>query len=592
MSTIAKFNRGGSINPDDQRDIHAGLAPAHKRAQVASPVRTTAASGTTYEGGQGYERDTKSELFMLAVTNFVGEETFYESANERDVRYAQKVREMAIQDPIWLFDLLKWLRVEGNMRSAPLVGACEAVSEILRNGSRWSPETVTAVQNWGDGSERGLLRSLIGVVCQRADEPGELLAYWTSHYGKAIPQPVKRGLADATRRLYSEYALLRYDTATRGGGGGYRFGDVLELTHPTPTAPWQSALFQHAIDRRHNREIEWGALADPLPMVFANMALREEAADGTLDGLTNADQLKAAGMTWEDTLSLAGSKVDKAKLWEALIPTMGYMALLRNLRNFDEAGVGDSVAEAVSRRLSDPAQVARSRQFPFRFYSAHNAVASLRWGHALEQALSHATGNIPALRGGSLVLFDTSGSMQATATGKSQMTHVTMAALFGGAVALRAQRAGGTVDLVGFADGVFSLPVPKGGSLLKLVDEASRRIGSVGHGTNIHGAIRASFDPRKHSRVILISDMQTIADGQVASYSGWGRLNTDPISSHVPPSTPIYGFNTTGYRRGAMPTGASNRHELGGITDATFRQIPYLEAGRDGRWPWQDHTEG
>ena len=39
-------------------------------------------------------------------------------------------------------------------------------------------------------------------------------------------------------------------------------------------------------------------------------------------------------MTWEDVLSLAGSVVDKAKLWEALIPSMGFMALLRNVPEF------------------------------------------------------------------------------------------------------------------------------------------------------------------------------------------------------------------------------------------------------------------
>ena len=39
---------------------------------------------------------------------------------------------------------------------------------------------------------------------------------------------------------------------------------------------------------------------------------------------------------------------------------MGYMALLRNLRNFDEAGLPDDAAEAVTARLADPEQVAKS----------------------------------------------------------------------------------------------------------------------------------------------------------------------------------------------------------------------------------------
>ena len=58
---------------------------------------------------------------------------------------------------------------------------------------------------------------------------------------------------------------------------------------------------------------------------------------------------------------------------------MGYMALLRNLRNFDEAGVPDEVAERGRRAARGPGQVAASRQFPFRFLAAYRAAPSLRW---------------------------------------------------------------------------------------------------------------------------------------------------------------------------------------------------------------------
>ena len=63
---------------------------------------------------------------------------------------------------------------------------------------------------------------------------------------------------------------------------------------------------------------------------------------------------------------------------------MGYMALLRNLRNFDQAGVSDEVAATVAAQLADPDEVARSRQLPMRFLSAYRAAPSLRWAYALE----------------------------------------------------------------------------------------------------------------------------------------------------------------------------------------------------------------
>ena len=90
---------------------------------------------------------------------------------------------------------------------------------------------------------------------------------------------------------------------------------------------------------------------------------------------------------------------------------MGYMALLRNLRNFDEAGVPDDVAERVAAKLADPDEVARSRQFPFRFLAAYEQAPSLRWGHALDTALQLSLANLPALPGRSLILVDTSASM-------------------------------------------------------------------------------------------------------------------------------------------------------------------------------------
>jgi TROVE domain len=50
------------------------------------------------------------------------------------------------------------------------------------------------------------------------------------------------------------------------------------------------------------------------------------------------------------------------------------MALLRNLRNIIEARVSAEHIEKVCTRLADPYQVAKSKQFPFRFMSAYREV--------------------------------------------------------------------------------------------------------------------------------------------------------------------------------------------------------------------------
>ncbi|MGW0450501.1 TROVE domain-containing protein [Streptosporangium sandarakinum] len=521
------------------------------RPAVSSPVKTERTpTGRTHEGAPGYLRDAKGELFLLAVSNMVGEDTFYERAGDRDDRFRRLVHRVAVEDGEWMARFLPWLRNEVNMRSAPVVAALESVKARLAAG------------------EHGLNRQLVASVLQRADEPGEALAYWTSTHGRAIPKPVKRGVADAVQRLYNERSLLKYDTDSRS----YRFGDVIDLVHPAPHPDkrWQGDLFQHALDRRHNRDND---IPESLTMLRGRAHLtsipvaerRAIVTGGVRDAA--AATLADAGMTWEALAGWLQGPMD-AEAWAAVIPSMGYMALLRNLRNFDEAGISDEIADRIIAKLIDPDEVARSRQLPFRFYSAYRTAPSLRWGHALDKALTLATGNVPAFPGRTLVLVDTSGSMTSGAiSARSQVTPVQAAALFGVALAARGQ-----VDLYGFADHVFKHDVAEGGSVLREMDRFHRRVGEVGHGTQIAASVRATYSG--HDRVIILSDMQTM--------SGYGGDVTGAAPKHIP----IYGFNLQGYRHAAMPTGSGNRHEFGGFSDAVFRLIPLLEAGRDAAWPF------
>jgi hypothetical protein len=511
------------------------------RSTVAkrSPVQTErVASGTTYQGGPGFAREAKGELFLLAVANMVAEDTFYEKAEARDERYEQLIAEVAGSDPEWLGRFLGWLRTEANMRSAALVGAMEAAFALVAAGVPGA-------------------RQIVAEVLRRPDEPGEALAYWIGRHGRSVPQPVKRGIADAATRLYTEFALLKYDTV----GKGFRFGDVLELTHPAPATPAQGDLFRVALDRRHARAgISYG---DTLPMLAANASLRAETKSNP-KVMLQADRLKAAGMTWEDALSLVGSRVDKGRLWTALIPSMGYMALLRNLRNFDQANVSNQVARTVAARLSDPAQVAGSRQFPFRFLAAYRNVPSLRWSEALEQALTLSLGNVPALGGTTLILVDLSGSMQSRATGRySDLTRADVAKVFGATLAQRSR-----ATLVWFDTASGRVDVPAGGSLLRLIESFPR----AGGGTDTAAAVRQWYD--RHDRVVIITDEQALDHGDSS------------VVAAVPARVPVYTWNLAGYRYGHAPSGLGTRHTFGGLTDAAFRLIPLLETKSAAEWPF------
>ncbi|MFF4452007.1 TROVE domain-containing protein [Streptomyces goshikiensis] len=524
----------------------SAAARARPEAWVHHP---TTRFSRTYEGGPAFVREPREELFLLAVGNFVSQRTFYESGRERDDRFARLVGELAVEEPVWTAGLLRWLRGEGNMRTASLVGAAAYVRARLAAGSSGGPTN----------------RSVIDSVLQRADEPGELLAHWTTSYGRNLPQPVKRGIADAVRRLYSSRSLLKYDTASKG----FRFGDVLNLVHasPDPDKPWQGALFRYALDRRHHPEQAVPPASDRL--LTAHRALMElpvEERRAVVTGPGGAERLAAAGMTWEALAGWLQGPMDAA-VWEAVIPSMGPMALLRNLRNLDEAGISDETAAHVAARVSDASEVARSRQFPFRYLSAHRHAPSPRWAAPLERALGHALSNVPALPGRTLILVDRSDSMfWDTVSERSTLNRADAAAVFGTALAMRAEQA----DLVEFGWSSAAVPFTAGEPVLEVL----KRFHSLA-GTHTATAVRAHY--AGHDRVLIVTDEQAADQGR----GGRGGGAAEPVPAEIP----VYTWNLAGYRPAHAPWGP-HRHTFGGLTDAAFRMVGLIEAGRAAAWPW------
>lgn len=506
----------------------ASQTPA--RTQVKVAIKSTEAA-VNHEGVPAFKRDAKSELFLLGVTNFVSEDTFYESGKSRDERYERLVHAVTAEDPEWVQNFVSYLRNTANMRSVAIVTACEYIKAGGPDGRR-----------------------VIDAACVRADEPAEVLAYWINKYGRPVPSAVKRGIGDAARRLYTERNQIKYDSSN----SNWRWADVIQMAHVKAKDERQNSLFGYLLDQRYNKDVNFAGEA--LPMLGKRrdlLALPNERARELV--ISEPQRLKEAGMTWEALSSLGA--MDKAA-WEAMIPSMGYMALLRNLRNFDQAGVSDKVAAEICARLSDPEEVAKSRQLPFRFYSAYVNAPSLRWGHALETALDLSLANIQPFTGKSLVLVDTSASMTSTGySARSTVSPVTAAALFGNALT----RTGDT-RIVVFATYTAEFDFPVGGSVLKGMDKMLNSVGRVGHGTDIPSAI-AQW--RGEDRIILLTDMQ--------STHYMGRINV--------PDVPIYAFNLQGYATTVVDPD-KKMFEFGGLTDNTFQMINALETGARAVWPW------
>jgi hypothetical protein len=244
---------------------------------------------------------------------------------------------------------------------------------------------------------------------------------------------------------------------------------------------------------------------------------------------------------------------------------MGVMALIRNLRNLDEAGVDDATVDAVIAKITDPVNVSKARLFPYQVWAAYKHAPSDNWKRALSRTLDLTVANIPPLDC-TLVVIDTSSSMTAPVSGRSKLSRVEVVAVMAMATARRST----DVDVVIFGDGNRRVDDVAGTSVLAGVAKVVGLVGSVGHSTLGHTAVARHFDPKRHQRVVIFTDDQQHDSDRV-------RLDHVPL---------IYTFDLAGYRPSALPAGQRGRYTLGGFTDATFTVMKVLEDGRDAGWPF------
>lgn len=312
-----------------------------------------------------------------------------------------------------------------------------------------------------------LIAETIDAIIQRPDELGEFLkVYWRN--GKVpLDHQVKRGLARAFSR-FDEYQFAKYDR-----DGEIKLRDVLRLVRPKPVNAEQSELFRKIVKRE---------LATP--------------------------------DTWEVALS-AGA--DKKETFTRLIKErkLGYLALLRNLRNMEEAGVdANLIEEAILARRG------AHNVLPFRYLSAARIVP--RFEGALSKAMLAGTADLPYLSGTTVVCVDNSGSMRAKLSQKSVVTRSDAAATLAGVIQ------SDKVRVIAFGTTAKEVPHRPGLAQVDAVQAAN-----VGMGTEMGLAVELA-NGMKPDRIIVISDEQTA--GQVPA----------PACKHA------YGINTASYQNGVM----------------------------------------
>jgi hypothetical protein len=205
-----------------------------------------------------------------------------------------------------------------------------------------------------------LVSKAIVRIAERPDDLTEIVAY----LGKPLPAQVKKGIAEALTK-FDAYQLAKY----RLENHKVKLVDLFNLTHPKPVDEEQAEVW---------RDLMSG-------------------------NLKNTE-------TWEARLS---SGEDKAKAWRDLVleEKIGYMALLRNLRNIDEQADEETKKKACE-IIASKERVLKSKQLPFRFYTAYKEVRNQDMLEAIAKALDYAVENVPHFEGKTLIAIDTSGSMK------------------------------------------------------------------------------------------------------------------------------------------------------------------------------------
>ena len=300
--------------------------------------------------------------------------------------------------------------------------------------------------------QKSLIRVYAEKIIARADEPAVGLAYQISKFGKPVPNSLKKAWAEALQR-FNEYQLAKY----RMENHVVKTVDVANISHP-----------------------------------------KAEAVSKLMKG-----ELTVTGKTWEAIISADGSNTNS---WTKAVDVMGHMALLRNLRNLIENGVG---IELFKQKLLDGA--IDGKQLPFRYYSAYKAVEHIAppsLQDAIEDCLTMSLGNLPHFDGKVMSLCDNSGSAKRTTTSKMGTMQIATIGNLTGIITGKVADEG----YVGiFGDRLETFAVRKNSSIFEQLKKSDSLGDDVGGGTENGIWLfwdKAIKEKQHWDHVFVYSDMQ------------------------------------------------------------------------------------
>lgn len=312
----------------------------------------------------------KKTEFATILLSWFCEDQFYRTTGETTKRVKELVKDL---DPTFVAKSAIFARDKFNMRSATHLVA----AELAKNAK--------GVAN---------LRRFFDKVVVRPDDMTEIVSLasvGSRNNGKArLPKALKEGFKTAFDK-FDGYQLAKY----RGEGKDWSLIDIVNMVRPIPTDANYEALKMLVADKLRSKD------------------------------------------TWEAKLTKAGkNEGEKAQVWADLLQEnkLGYMALLRNLRNIIQQA--PECIDLACKRLTNERAIKKSRVLPFRFLSAYKEIEDMQGTSKVLKAISQAADislqNVPSLEN-TLVVLDDSGSMGSPVAG-GKMTCVEAGALFSAAL--------------------------------------------------------------------------------------------------------------------------------------------------------------
>jgi hypothetical protein len=449
-----------------------------KTSAIALAQETT----VNYEGATAFKLKAQDRLIEQVLGAFWNEDLFYTKGKTIQKQILSDIAEVAKDNPKFILQLAAFARDEIHLRTAPQVLLVEAAN-------------IDACKPF--------IREYTPKIVKRADELSEVVAYQLSKNNgkKNFPNSLKVGLARAFKN-FDEYQLNKYDSSK----SDVSIGDVIKLVHPefNGDEAYRKALYNYLTKDEVSPE---------LTKIYA---LKQLLAKDSIDDEAK-DLIVKSSVTWETLISKFGSTKEN---WNLVCPNMGYMALLRNLRNFEEKGVD---LDPILTRIQNEKEIKRSKQLPFRFYSAYKNVTNQKVKRAIAQAFEKSITNV-GLEGSTAVFIDLSGSMGSLLSDKSSVQYKEVAAVLGAMATKKAEES----IVIGFGNTAKIIDLNPDDTMMSNINKIITT--NVGMSTNAWLAFDELGD-RHVDRIVLISDMQCYdsVSGHYPGY-GWGYNGARPES--------------------------------------------------------------